>query len=562
LNAGAVFIGFSRFCCYQIGQQLSDSMAKLFLGLDSSTQSLSAVIIDLDTRTVVYERSLNFERALPEFKTRNGVLPHRDPLVKHSSPLLWAAALDCLLAGMKKDGAPLGEILAVGGSGQQHGSVYLNHRAGKALAKLNPKKSLVENLRGVFSRPTSPIWMDSSTSKECGEIRQKLGGIKAAATATGSDVFERFTGPQIRKFYQANPGAYAKTSHIALVSSFMASVLAGKIAPVDFGDGAGMNLMDIRKKMWHAGALTATAPKLKGKLPLLAESGRVIGRISPYFVQKYGLNPEALATVWTGDNPASIIGLGLIKPGQVAISLGTSDTFFGSMQQCQTDANGEGHVFGSPAGGYMSLICFKNGSLAREKIREHYRISDWQKFGKQVASTRPGNGGGVLLPWFEAEIVPRVNRPGIHRFDLDEKKAAANCRAIFEAQAMSMRLHSRWMKVSPERIFATGGASNDRALLQVLADVMNCRVLRIEVSKSAALGGALQAAHGWLVATGKKPRWETLVAGFSEPIANSEIRPNKKATKVYDLLVEKYAACERRALESVALPKLKKLVSG
>ena len=537
-------------------------MAKLFLGLDSSTQSLSAVIIDLDTRTVVYERSLNFERALPEFKTRNGVLPHRDPLVKHSSPLLWAAALDCLLAGMKKDGAPLGEILAVGGSGQQHGSVYLNHRAGKALAKLNPKKSLVENLRGVFSRPTSPIWMDSSTSKECGEIRQKLGGIKAAATATGSDVFERFTGPQIRKFYQANPGAYAKTSHIALVSSFMASVLAGKIAPVDFGDGAGMNLMDIRKKMWHAGALTATAPKLKGKLPLLAESGRVIGRISPYFVQKYGLNPEALATVWTGDNPASIIGLGLIKPGQVAISLGTSDTFFGSMQQCQTDANGEGHVFGSPAGGYMSLICFKNGSLAREKIREHYRISDWQKFGKQVASTRPGNGGGVLLPWFEAEIVPRVNRPGIHRFDLDEKKAAANCRAIFEAQAMSMRLHSRWMKVSPERIFATGGASNDRALLQVLADVMNCRVLRIEVSKSAALGGALQAAHGWLVATGKKPRWETLVAGFSEPIANSEIRPNKKATKVYDLLVEKYAACERRALESVALPKLKKSVSG
>ena len=214
--------------------------------------------------------------------------------------------------------------------------------------------------------------------------------------------------------------------------------------------------------------------------------------------------------MWTGANPASILGLGLIKPGQVAISLGTSDTFFGSMQKCQTDANGEGHVFGSRTGGYMSLICFKNGSLAREKVREHYRISDWEKFGKLVASTRPGNGGGIVLPWFEAEIVPRVNQPGIHRFDLDEKNAAANCRAIFEAQAMSMRLHSRWMKVSPKRIFATGGASNNRTLLQVLANVMNCQVLRIEVSKSAALGAALQAAHGWLVAAGKnrsgKPR--------------------------------------------------------
>ena len=70
-------------------------MARLFLGLDSSTQSLSAVVIDLDTRKVIYEKSLNFDQALPQFKTKNGVLPGRDPLVKHSSPLLWAAALDC-----------------------------------------------------------------------------------------------------------------------------------------------------------------------------------------------------------------------------------------------------------------------------------------------------------------------------------------------------------------------------------------------------------------------------------------------------------------------------------
>ena len=50
-------------------------MPRLFLGLDSSTQSLSAVIIDLDQRKVIYEKSLNFDRALPEYKTRNGVLP-------------------------------------------------------------------------------------------------------------------------------------------------------------------------------------------------------------------------------------------------------------------------------------------------------------------------------------------------------------------------------------------------------------------------------------------------------------------------------------------------------
>ncbi len=524
-------------------------MPRLFLGLDSSTQSLSAVIIDLDTRRVIYEKSLNFDRALPGYRTQYGVLPNRDPLVRHSSPLLWADALDLLFAQMKTDGVALGEILAISGSGQQHGSVYLNATAPKVLKNLDPKKSLAQNLRGALTRSTSPIWMDSSTAEECAEIRKKLGGIKATAAATGSDAFERFTGPQIRKFAKTEPQAYGKTAHIALVSSFLASLLAGQIAPIDFGDGAGMNLMDIRKKSWHPAALKATAPKLKSKLPPLGPSGGVIGPVSTYFVRKYGLNPEAQATIWTGDNPASVLGLGLIKPGQVAISLGTSDTFFGSMQNCRTDDRGEGHVFGSPAGGYMTLICFKNGSLAREKIRELYNLPDWKQFGRQLEKTKPGNDGAILLPWFEAEIVPRVNRQGIHRFDLPEKNVAANCRAIFEAQMLSMRLHSAWMKVSPRRIFATGGASNNRALLQVLADVMNCRVLRIEVSKSAALGAALQAAHGWLTVAGKKPKWETVVAGFCQPVPGSEIRPDMKTAKVYRQLLKKYAACEAIALK-------------
>ena len=526
-------------------------MGKLFLGLDSSTQSLSAVVIDLDAGKVVYEKSLNFDQALPQFKTQNGVLPNRNPLLKHSTPLLWAAALDLLFATMKKDKVALGKIIDISGSGQQHGSVYFTEKATEVLATLNPKKSLVENLDGVFARKTSPIWMDSSTTAECSEIRKKLGGIKFTASRTGSDTFERFTGPQIRKFYKTEPKAYEKTFSIALVSSFMASLLAGKIAPIDFGDGAGMNLMDIRKKVWNHDALKATAPGLTKKLPPLAPSGKVIGPVSPYFVQKYGVNPEAVATAWTGDNPASVLGLGLVKPGQVAISLGTSDTFFGTMQKCQTDENGEGHVFGSPTGDYMTLICFKNGSLAREKVRELYKVADWKKFAELVASTPPGNNGAILLPWFEPEIVPRINKPGIHRIDLDPKDAAANCRAIFEAQMLSMRLHSQWMLVAPEKILVTGGASNDRALLQVLADVMNCPVHRIEVSKSAALGAALQAAHGWMTETGKNPKWDKLVAPFTKPVPGSEIQPDKKAAKIYDQMVEKYVVCESDAMDVV-----------
>ena len=198
-------------------------MSRLFLGLDSSTQSLSAVVIDYDQRKVVYNDSLNFDEALPHYKTRNGVLLNADALVKHSPPLMWAEALDLVFARMKKNGVPLDKILAVSGSGQQHGSVYLTSNAASVLTKLNPKTSLVKNLSGIFARPTAPIWMDSSTSKECSEIRRALGGIKASAQLTGSDIFERFTGPQIRKFSKTERERYNKTASIALVSSFMAS---------------------------------------------------------------------------------------------------------------------------------------------------------------------------------------------------------------------------------------------------------------------------------------------------------------------------------------------------
>ena len=80
---------------------------------------------------------------------------------------------------------------------------------------------------------------------------------------------------------------------------------------------------------------------------------------------------------------------------------------------------------------------------------------------------------------------------------------------------------------------------------------MNCSVLRIEVSKSAALGAALQAAHGYLTHTGKNPKWDKLTAGFTKPVPGSEIRPDKKAVKIYDKLLEKYAACESDAMDVI-----------
>lgn len=194
----------------------------------------------------------------------------------------------------------------------------------------------------------------------------------------------------------------------------------------------------------------------------------------------------------------------------------------------------------------MSLICFKNGSLARERVRDQFHL-DWAGFNQAISAAPVGNRGGILLPWFEAEIVPRVKNPGIHRFDLDPSDAPANCRAVVEAQMMAMRLHSQWMNVEPECVYATGGGSRNEVILQIMADVMNCPVLQIQVSKSAALGAALRAAHGWL-ATQDGVTWEEVTAGFTEPLAHTKVKPRAKAVRAYDRLLETYARREKESI--------------
>lgn len=504
----------------------------LYLGLDSSTQSLTGLVIDTATRDIVYEHSINFDAGFPHFGTTNGTLTHNDPKVVHSPPLLWVAALDALMAHLS-EAVDVSQIAAVSGSGQQHGSIYLNSPIGP----FDPQQTLVEQIEPLLSRATSPIWMDSSTNAECREIREALGGMAATTAATGSNTFERFTGPQIRKFAKTEPGAYADTFTIALVSSFISSILAGTTSPIDPGDGAGMNLMDIAKRDWHPEALAATADDLADKLPPVAASGTEVGSINPYFVAKYGFSSDCRCIVFSGDNPCSLIGLGLVKPGMLAISLGTSDTLFGSMADCATDPNGEGHVFGSPNGEYMTLICFKNGSLAREAVKDEHGLS-WDEFSAALQHTEPGSAG-LMLPWFEPEIVPHVLSPGVHRKDLDPADAQANCRAVVEAQMMSMRIHSEWMNIKPSQIYVTGGASANADILQIMADVHGCPVHHFETTNSAALGAALMALQGHTACD-----WSDAVKGFAEPVAGSEVTPNPAAVTVYNELVEAYRAFE------------------
>jgi xylulokinase len=513
----------------------------LYLGFDASTQSLTALIVQIDgtARRVVFQHTLNFDRDLPEYGTTAGVRTGPGEGVVYASPIMWADALDRMLGVIAAEaGLDVENICAISGSAQQHGSVYLNRYAVATLRGLDPAAPLAGQIGTIFSRPESPVWLDSSTTAQCREIEAALGGDGTVRGITGSSASERFTGPQIRKFFQEHPDAYSQTARVHLVSSFLASLLVGDDAAVDPGDASGMNLMDLATNAWSPAAIAATAPDLESKLPPIRPSWDVVGTLAVHWQRRYTL-PRVPVIAWSGDNPCSLVGTGIIRPGVIAVSLGTSDTVFANTESPMPGAS---HVFRAPTGDFMSLVCFRNGSLAREWVRVRHRL-DWDQVAA-ILDERPGNDGYLMLPWLEREITPNVMEPGVRRFGFDGTDTARDVRGVIEGQMMALANHAESLGGRVEKIIATGGAATNRSLLQVMANVFGVDVYRLDVENSAALGAALRAYHGERLIAGEPVSWKTVVAGLAEPRPGHRVSPNPKHVATYAALRREYAILE------------------
>ena len=291
----------------------------LYAGFDCSTQGMSVVVIEPPDK-VVLRHSFDFDSELPEFGTVHGVLPSHSPGVVHAPPQMWAAALARSLEQIAGR-IHRGRLRAISGAAQQHGSVYCGDR--------------VDHL----TRRTAPVWMDSSTARECLEVEAALGGPSRVAQVTGSRAFPRFTGPQVREFFREEPEAYASTRRIHLVSSYLASVLIGDHAPIDHADGSGMNLMDLCTQ--DGRPLRSTRPHRD-----LRSSCRdwslchVVGVLNEPWRKRFDL-PAVRIVAWSGDNPCSLVGTGLVREAACPL-LGTSDTIFGPISEPRVSSDGLG----------------------------------------------------------------------------------------------------------------------------------------------------------------------------------------------------------------------------
>ena len=185
----------------------------------------------------------------------------------------------------------------------------------------------------------------------------------------------------------------------------------------------------------------------------------------------------------------------------------------------------------------MSLICFTNGSLAREKIRETAKV-DWNTFDTMSAGTENPDYH-LLLPYFDAESTPLQLKSGPrYNFDQTAEPPEKLIRALLESQALSMKLHTSWLKDPIRKIRLTGGASACKGFRQIIADTFQAEVETISVSNSAGLGAAFRAANG----AGKIP-FPELISAFCS--AAETVYPDRMMQKHYEK-----ALCIYKQMES------------
>ncbi|QKX53015.1 uncharacterized protein TRUGW13939_00086 [Talaromyces rugulosus] len=512
------------------------SKGPLYIGFDLSTQQLKGLVVSSDLK-VEYEAKFDFDAHSHGFDIKKGVMTNEAEHEVFAPVALWLQALDWVLSTLKDQGLDFARVKGISGAGQQHGSVYWSRDAAGLLQGLDKTKTLQDQLEGAFSHPFSPNWQDASTQKECNEFDAYLGGPEELAQVTGSKAHHRFTGPQILRFQRKYPEQYKQTSRISLVSSFLASLFLGTIAPFDISDVCGMNLWNIKQGAWDGRLLklcadTSGVDDLKQKLGDVPEDGGLhLGKIHKYFVERYSFNPDCTIIPFTGDNPSTILALPL-KPSDAMVSLGTSTTFLMSTPSYQPDP--ATHFFNHPTtpGLYMFMLCYKNGGLAREHVRdaidkkvgESVPSGSWANFDKALLEA-PAMGQksasdlmkmGLFFP--RPEIVPNLPS-GQWRFNYQPQDKSVTettagwdqplgeARAIVESQFLSLRLRSRGLTTppakglpaQPKRVYLVGGGSRNKAIAKVAGEILGGHdgVYKLDVGENAcALGAAYKAVWG------------------------------------------------------------------
>jgi xylulokinase len=373
----------------------------MHMGIDIGTSAVKAAVID-ESGAVVDQSSapLGVSRPLP--------------LWSEQDPEDWWSAANIAVGGLRS--MSRGAVRAIGLSGQMHGATLLgrNHQV----------------LRAAI------LWNDGRSVRQCLELEQRVPGM---LRITGNRAMPGFTAPKLMWVRQHEPEIFAQTATVLLPKDYVRLRMTGETAS-DMSDSSGTLWLDVAQRRWSQTMLSATDLGLT-HMPTLFEGNDITGTLRAEVSQAWGM-PRVPVAAGGGDNAAGAIGVGVVRPGDAFLSLGTSGVLFLACGGYRPNPEGGVHTFchAVPAQWHQMSVILSAASCVDWAARLCGLSSAGALIDLAEARDRPAESE-IFLPYLSGERTPHndVHAKGV-LFGLTQESApAAIAQAVLEGVAFAFR---------------------------------------------------------------------------------------------------------------------------
>jgi xylulokinase len=445
------------------------------LGIDVGTGGTRAVVVDGNGRIVASATEEHEAFASPKI----GWAEQR--------PEDWWRAGGLAIRKALEQGKLRGEqISCVGFSGQMHGAVMLDGA-------------------GEVVRPAL-IWCDVRTEKQCQELTERIGADRLIQL-TCNPALTNFTLTKLLWTRENEPENWKRVRSVMLPKDYVRFRLTGEKA-IDVADASGTLMLDVAKRKWSAEVLEA-AEINRTLVPALYESPEVCGKISAVGAEATGLSAGTPVVAGAGDQAAGAIGMGIVAPGAVSATIGTSGVVFAATDRPALDARGRLHTFchGVPGRWHVMGVTQAAG-LSLRWFRDNFASGiagqgkeSYEKLTEEAAKVPAGADGLLWAPYLMGERTPHLDSEarGMLAGLTASHTRAHVVRAILEGVAFSLKdtfTIFGEMHVPVKNIRLGGGGARSGLWRQIQADAYGQEVEVVEAEEGAAYGAALLAGVG------------------------------------------------------------------
>ncbi|MBV8856678.1 MAG: xylulokinase [Acidobacteria bacterium] len=397
----------------------------------------------------------------------------------------WRASESAVREVLQADGVRAEDVACVGLTGQMHGAVLLDERD--------------EPLR------PSIIWCDVRTHEQCRALTEQVGAERLIQLVS-NPALEGFTLPKMLWVREREPEVWARVRAVLLPKDYVRLRLTGEKA-TDVADASGTLLFDVTHRKW-SDEMLELAGLDRGLLPRAYESTEVTGRVSAEGARATGLREGTPVVAGAGDQAAGAVGMGIVRPGAVSATIGTSGVVFAATDRPALDPRGRVHTFCHAVPGRWHVMGVTQGAgLSLRWFRDQFGAGaddgrdPYERLSEEAATAPPGADGVLWAPYLMGERTPHLDphaRAALLGLNASHKRAHV-VRAILEGVAFSLRdtfTIFKEMGVPVESVRLGGGGARSKVWRQIQADVYGREVELVEADEGAAYGAALLAGVG------------------------------------------------------------------